>query len=91
MAVYNVSYDLNKAGKNYEGLIEELKKSSGWWHYLRSTWLISTRETPTQLYNRLQPYLDNDDHILIIEVCNNSNGWLPKKAWEWINSNVRNC
>lgn len=45
MTVYCVSYDLNKAGQNYNDLYEELKKSPNWWHHLDSTWLIVTNET----------------------------------------------
>ena len=86
--VYVVSYDLRKSGKNYIGLTEQLQASSCWWHYLTSTWLISTTETPSQLYNRLIPHLDKDDSILIIEAGNRTQGWLPKDAWEWINKEI---
>ena len=68
--VYVVSYDLRKPGKDYIGLTEQLQASPGWWHYLASTWLISTSESATQLYNRLVPHLDKDDSILIIEAGN---------------------
>ena len=89
--VYNVSYDLKKVGQNYDGLIKELKESLSWWHYLDSTWLIKTNETPSQLWNRLKPNVDDNDRMLIIEVCNNTSGWLSEKAWEWINKNVPGC
>jgi len=82
--VYCISYDLNKDGKNYEGLIEELKKSSSWWHFLKSTWLIYTNETASQVWTRLEKQVDKDDYILIILVSKDYQGWLPKEAWEWI-------
>jgi len=88
--VYVVSYDLRKRGKNYIGLTEQLQASPRWWHYLVSTWLISTTETANQLYARLAPHLDRDDSILIIEAGNGIQGWLPKDAWEWINKEIPN-
>lgn len=88
MAVYNVSYDLVKAGQDYDGLIKELKNSDSWWHYLGSTWLIATNETALQLITRLKPYIDDNDNILIIEVVNSKAGWLPQEAWDWINQYV---
>lgn len=88
MAVHCVSYDLNKAGQNYNGLYDELKKSLGYWHYLDSTWLISTTETATQLFQRLKPYIDDNDIMLVIKVTNEYSGWLPQKAWDWLKNHL---
>ncbi|HAT3956512.1 TPA: hypothetical protein I9Y43_005207 [Kluyvera ascorbata] len=88
MSVYCVSYDLNKAGQNYNALYEELKGSNGWWHYLDSTWLISSNETATQLSDRLRKHLDSNDNLLVIGVTNDYAGWLSQEAWDWIYKNV---
>ena len=88
--LYVVSYDLRKQGKDYIGLFEQLKHSRRWWHYLDSTWLISTEESPSELYNRLVAHLDADDRILIIGAGNHIQGWLPKDAWEWIYREIPN-
>jgi hypothetical protein len=79
--VYVVSYHLRKPGKNYVELTEQLRNSPGWWHYLESTWLISTRESADELYNRLHVHIDEGDSILIIEAGRRRQGWLPKDAW----------
>jgi CRISPR-associated endonuclease Cas2 len=79
-----VTYDLTKPGQEYEELYEELKKSEGWWHYLQSTWLIYTRESPKELYNRLANHLDKTDSLIIFEIKKNYYGLLPKEAWAWI-------
>ena len=88
--VYIVSYDLRNRKKNYIGLTEQLQYSPRWWHYLQSTWLVSTEESASQLYNRLSAHLDSDDSILIIEAGNHAQGWLPKDAWEWIHKEIPN-
>ena len=82
--VYVVSYDLRKPGQDYKGLFDELEASSSWWHYLESTWLIETPADANQLYNRLAKHLDQGDSILVIQAGIDRQGWLPKKAWEWI-------
>lgn len=89
MSVYCVSYDLNKSGQNYSGLHDELKNSSSWWHYLDSTWLISTHETAKQLSDRLLTKIDTNDRILVIKVTNDYSGWLTQDAWDWINLHVK--
>ena len=86
--VYCVSYDLKSPGRNYQPLFEALRQSGRWWHYLQSTWLIQTAETPAQLWSRLAPHITQQDFLLIIEVRNNVQGWLPKDAWDWITANV---
>lgn len=86
--VYNVSYDLNKAGKDYAGLHAELKKTNGWYHLLDSTWLLYTSETANQIWGRLQSHIDKDDNILIAQITSNNAGWLPKTAWEWLNARL---
>jgi hypothetical protein len=86
--VFAINYDLKAPGRDYNGLYEELKKSSKWWHYLESTWLVSTEESPTVIWNRLAKHIDKNDYLLIIEVKDNVQGWLPKDAWDWIHANV---
>lgn len=88
MSVYCVSYDLNKAGQNYNALYDELKKSPGWCHPLDSTWLISTRETAQQLSDRLRNHLDNNDTLLVIGVTKDYSGWLPQATWDWMRQHI---
>ena len=86
--VYIVSYDLNVPGQDYKGLYDELKKSTNWWHYLDSTWLIYTSESAEKLFDRLSGHLDKSDRILVIRVTNEYQGWLPEEAWQWIRQYV---
>lgn len=88
MTVYCVSYDLNKAGQNYNALYDELKASLNWWHYLDSTWLIYTHESAEALFQRLQKHIDNNDRLLVIKVVRNYQGWLTEEAWQWIRQYV---
>jgi hypothetical protein len=86
--VYIVSYDLNVPGQDYKGLYDELKKSTNWWHYLDSTWLIYTSHSAEKLFDRLSPHLDKSDRILVIRVTNEYQGWLTEEAWQWIRQYV---
>lgn len=80
MTVYMVGYDLNKAGKNYEGLIEKIKElANGYWHHLDSTWLINSIQTAEQIRNALKPFLDADDELLVCVVS-------APGAWHGINA-----
>lgn len=54
MPVYAISYDLNSPGQNYQNLYEEIKSFGGYWHYLDSTWLVSTRLSANQMTERMR-------------------------------------
>ena len=82
--VFNISYDLNKPCQDYEELYEAIKELGSWWHYLDSTWLVSTNLNASQIFSKLKEHIDANDNILVISVGNDYSGWLPKKAWEWI-------
>lgn len=84
--LYLVSYDLKIPGRNYSLLYEEIKRlGSAWWHYMDSVWLLHTQLTVDQCSNRLKPYIDGNDLVLIVDITNcPRQGWLPAKAWDWI-------
>lgn len=88
MKAYSINYDLKAPGRNYEKLYEAIKASGKWWHYLESTWLVVSNETSQQIWNRIAPTIDKNDFVLVIEVRRDSFGWLPKDAWDWINTNI---
>ena len=86
--LYLVSYTLDppRAALNIE---EELKKSAGWWHHLDFTWIIATQESIDEFYKRLAIRFLDTDHFFIVEITSNSrwHGWLPNRAWEWLDHN----
>ena len=88
MTTFCVSYDLNKAGQNYNALYEELKKSPNWCHPMDSTWLIVTSETAEQLRDRIRKHLDDNDTLLVIKVVRPYSGWLTKEVWDWLQENI---
>jgi hypothetical protein len=61
---------------------------SEWWHYLNSTYIVTTKDAISTLKNNLELNGLTGGSLLIIEVKRNSAGLLPKPAWDWINSRV---
>jgi hypothetical protein len=88
MSAYLITYDLKTKGRDYSPLYEALKALGPWWHYLDASWLIKTTDSPSTIWKRLAPHITRNDFVLIIEVRDNAQGWLPPKAWEWIHANV---
>jgi hypothetical protein len=84
MTVYSVSYDLNKTGQNYDGLITEIKTFNDYEKIMKSHWFIYYNGTAEQVYNKLSKHLDNNDHMLISEVNQSYYGFLSQSVWDWL-------
>lgn len=86
--IYAINYDLKQPGRNYEKLYEAIKSCGAWWHYLESTWLVDTSLDATAVWERLAPLVDKNDFVLVMGVTRDYQGWLPKDAWDWVNSRI---
>jgi hypothetical protein len=84
--IYAINYDLKRPGQHYEAVYEAIKSCGVCWHYLESTWLVDTWLDARSIWNRLAPHVDKNDCVLVIGVTRDYQGWLPKEAWEWVNS-----
>lgn len=84
--IYAINYDLKRPGQNYDALHESIKSFGDWWHYLGSTWLVDTTLSAQGIWSKLEPHVDKNDFFLVVGVTRDYQGWLPKDAWDWINS-----
>lgn len=85
--VYMITYDLNSTGQRYNELISAIKGASNgrWCTYWKSSYLIKSPLSPSQIAGRLKPYLDSNDRLIVIEVKRNYEGWLTDDEWSYIN------
>jgi hypothetical protein len=83
-----VTYDL-RTPRDYHDFYEAIKQQGRWWHYLSSTWLVSTTKSPQEIVDSIHPYMSEPDSLLVCELGPNYQGWLPKDAWDWINNELR--
>jgi len=79
-----VTYDLSGPAGAYGDFYDALRRQGTWWHYLKSTWLLSSDKSPKEVFDALQPHMRPSDHILIVEMGESYYGSLPKAAWDWI-------
>ena len=68
----------------YKGLFESLKTQTSWSHYLPDIWMVSTEASAKELSDQLTDYLFDEDRLLVVELVSGYAGWLPRKAWNWI-------
>jgi hypothetical protein len=83
-----ISYDL-KSIRDYTPFYEAMKQQGPWWHYLASTWLISTSKSPQEIAESVHPFMDPQDFLLVTEMGDLYQGYLPKQAWDWISDQLK--
>jgi hypothetical protein len=88
--LYIITYKTNSAfnAVAFHNYIEDLYKKkwiTDWWHYIDSAYIVASNQTAEALYNAAAPGMKGIQYVLIIEVDpKNEQGWLPPKAWEWL-------
>lgn len=73
MATYMITYDLKDPGQNYDKLIKAIKEDCAykWFSCWKSSYLLQSLFTIKQIYQKLEPYLDSNDKLIILEVTKN--------------------
>lgn len=87
MAVYIVTYDLNKETKR-PNIVGEIKKSRSWARLSESSYVIDTQERPEQVRARLNPYLDANDYCFVITLSSPWDGYGPKEVIDWLQARL---
>ena len=80
MAVFLVSYDLNKQGQNYTNLINAIKTYDAYIKCLHSQWLISI----SSIYEYLKSKIDNNDFLLITPIVQPFYATLQSDVISWL-------
>ena len=84
MAVFLVSYDLNKHGQNYTNLINAIKTCETYIECLHSQWLISTNDNISSVYEYLKSKIDNNDLLLITPIVQPFYATLRSDVISWL-------
>jgi hypothetical protein len=79
-----VTYELKQPPSEYAPLFEALKSKNSWAHYMDSTWLIDTDQSPREFGQELFAHIYDSDRLLVTRLVEGYHGWLPSKAWDWI-------
>ena len=88
MAVFLVSYDLNKQGQNYTNLINAIKIYDAYIKCLHSQWLISTNDKISSVYEYLKSKIDNNDLLLITPIVQQFYATLQSDVISWLKNEL---
>ncbi|ASY85593.1 hypothetical protein ABQW55_017015 [Xanthomonas citri pv. malvacearum] len=94
MAVYVVTWNLNKERSNYDAarrqFIQHLDRYPNTQDRgLESVRWVQSTGTAQQLSEDLRQKLDNNDRLFVSKLnANQSAGWLDKSVWDWIQTRL---
>lgn len=89
MAVYMITYDLNKQGQNYSKVIQTINECSiEQYSVWKSSYLIKSDMTAKQISDKISQFLDENDKMIVVEVNGNYDGWLPHGSWEYLTEKI---
>lgn len=83
--IYILVFDPYKT--NSMALHEVIKNSPyalTWWHFIGSAYLIKSQYTLGTIHQQILNEWPNQFFMLTEVDLKNSDGWLPKEAWDWI-------
>lgn len=87
MSALLVTYTLKNKLKNYDSLFTAIRSNSTrWFHYIDASWVVETKLSAHDFAQLLYPHIETTDRLLVVGITNQHQGWLPEKAWEWLNS-----
>jgi hypothetical protein len=94
MAVYLVTWNLNKERTNYSAARAAFLERVGRYDNtndpaLESVRFISTSSTASDVSADLRQALDSNDRVIVTRLrAGEKAGWLAKTVWEWINARL---
>ena len=87
MAVFIVTYDLNKEA-NRPKIVPKIKDISGVWAKLsESSYAVATDKSAGDVFNFLKPLLDDNDQLYVITLKKPYAGRGSKEVNDWLENN----
>lgn len=83
MAVYLVTYDLNRETKR-PPIVEEVKKFGTWAKLSESSYAIVSDLSPEDVYQKFSKHLDGNDQLYVISLKRPFWGQGSKEVNEWL-------
>ena len=82
----HISYDLYKPGQDYDSVITKIKELGSWVKIHKSFWYVSSNYTASQAVDHIQPALDKNDKVYVVDATNNVAAWsdLPQNVADHI-------
>lgn len=59
-----------------------------WWHYVNGTYIVTSNHDLGTVTRNIKAKWPGEQTLLIMQASKITGGWLPRDAWQWINTNL---
>ena len=89
MKTYLITYDLTGPSENYAKFFDRIQTFPDWCQCLDSLWLISSNTNAVEIRDRLLPYMDENDKLMVLSLAGEG-AWenLSDERSDWLNTNL---
>lgn len=89
MSAYLVTFDLNRQGQNYDGVVEAIKSYGTWAKVATTTFVIVTSSSAGQIRDKLQAKIDSNDELFVAKLSGEA-AWygLSDSVSKWLQENL---
>jgi len=87
MAIRLITYDLRKPGQDYKDFLKTVKEYS-WARLSESSYAVDTSETPKTIYEKLRPYMDENDYLMVMTLTTPYMGYNLQTVIDWLTKHL---
>ena len=87
MAVYLITYDLNKETTR-PPIVKEIKDNFDWAQFSESSYAVSTTRSVDSVYEQISKHIDEDDALYVISLTHPYKCWGPESVNEWLDKHL---
>jgi len=94
VAVYLITWDLNKQKPNYNQARQYLVEHLTQYEHIKdpgldSVWFINSTASADTLDAEIRKRLDTNDRLIVTKLVRGQHqGWLAQNTWNWINARL---
>ena len=87
-SAFLIAFDLRDPTLEYDLAVKyilDCRDFEAWWNHVPGVFLVVTRLSANEISDRLRAFTKGANLLVVQVDLENSDGWLSRKAWEWIN------
>ena len=83
-----ITYDLRKAGQNYDGLIQKIKDLGMWAKVCESVWIVKTIMSSVKVRDALLSQIDSNDRLFVTSLTGETAWYNAICGDKWLKENL---
>jgi hypothetical protein len=81
----HVAFNFSDGDPKITKLKPVFDKAVDWYRYTPNCWIVWTSSSAERWYERLRPYIKDDDSMLIVKIDpSDRQGWVSTRVWQWL-------